>query len=77
MLHSALADIKADISPELRLWAAVLLKARNDARGVNNPRPHVMRSAITYLTSGDADWICDQMNLNPAKLKNVLLMGLP
>ena len=76
MLHCALTE-KSCITPELRLWAAVLLKAIKDEQGVNNPKAHVRRSATTFLTSGDADWICGLLGLNVAKINQMIRMGLP
>ena len=72
MTHCALSDIRTEISPEFRLWAAVLLKAVKDAMGVNNPRPHVVMSARRWLQSGDADWICKLLGFDMAKVRTVI-----
>ncbi len=72
MPHCALSDIRNEIRPEFRLWAAVLLKAVKDAMGVNNPRPHVVRSARKWLQSGDADWIWKLLGFDMAKVEKVI-----
>jgi hypothetical protein len=49
-----------------------LIKAIKDAQGVGAPSLRVHREAIAYLKTGQADWICDLLDINRKSLSNII-----
>ena len=48
-----------------------MIKAIKDAQGVGAPSLRVHREAIAYLKTGQADWICGLLNINPKAVSNM------
>jgi|GEM_PF-3217698 len=72
MLHCALTDChQTGYAPERQLWAAVLIKAIKDAQGVGEPSPKVHREARTWLKTGQADWICNLLNIRRGAVSTI------
>ena len=48
-----------------------MIKAIKDAQGAGDPSPREHREAIAYLKTGQADWICNLLGINPKAVSNI------
>jgi hypothetical protein len=69
-MRCALADYAGqETSPERQLAAAMLLQAIKDALGVGNTTIKQIEQAASWLRRGEADWICDLLQLSRRKVR--------